>query len=146
VTPLEETLGAMARAVEAGKVDRFGISNALLADVQAVRRLAGASLSARFEHVQNEYSLLKSADAEALIPYCVDHGLRYTAFSPLAGGFLTGKYRRDEMAPSGSRYAHAPEIGAGYAREESLRCNRESAAVSCGKRNDDGGGRAPIRA
>ena len=67
----------------------------------AIRRgggqeLAGSSLAARFEYVQNEYNLLATADAEALIPYCAEHGLRYTAFSPLAGGLLTGKYRFGE--------------------------------------------------
>src|SRR5437868_7252355 len=84
VTPLEETLEAMTRAVEAGKIDRFGISNATLADVKAVRSLAATSLGSRFEYVQNEYNLLATGDAPALIPYCADHGLRYTAFSPLA--------------------------------------------------------------
>jgi aryl-alcohol dehydrogenase-like predicted oxidoreductase len=119
VTPLEETLGALARAIAAGKIDRFGISNASLADVRAVRELAGDSLGARFAYVQNEYNLLAAADAEELIPYCAGHGLRYTAFSPLAGGFLTGKYRPGEPPPAGSRFAHAPEFGAGYATDES---------------------------
>jgi aryl-alcohol dehydrogenase-like predicted oxidoreductase len=120
VTPLDETLGAMERAAEAGKIDRFGISNASLTDVKAVRDLAGSSLARRFEYVQNEYSLLATADAEALIPYCAGHGLRYTAFSPLAGGFLTGKYRIGEQPPPNSRLAHAPEACAGYASEESF--------------------------
>src|SRR5206468_2814535 len=98
VTPLEETLEAMARGVEAGKIDRFGISNASLADVEAVRSIAPSSLAARFEYVQNEYNLLAAADAEELIPACAERGLRYTAFSPLAGGLLTGKYRSGEEA------------------------------------------------
>jgi len=119
-TPLEETLGAMADAVAAGKIDRFGVSNASLSDVQAVPKAAGESLGSRFEYVQNEYNLLATADAEELIPYCAKHRLRYTAFSPLAGGFLTGKYRSGEEAPSGSRFAHAPEICGGYASEESF--------------------------
>jgi aryl-alcohol dehydrogenase-like predicted oxidoreductase len=120
VTPLEETLEAMTRAAEAGKIDRFGVSNASLSDVEAVRSAAGDSLGSRFEYVQNEYNLLATADAEALIPYCADHGLRYTAFSPLAGGFLTGKYRFGEQAPPGSRLAHAPEVCAGYSSEASF--------------------------
>ena len=120
VTPLEQTLEAMARAVEAGKIARFGVSNATLFDVQAVRRLAGGSLAACFEYVQNEYSLLATADAEALIPDCARHGLRYTAFSPLAGGFLSGKYRFGEEPPSGSRLAQAPEACAGYLSEQSF--------------------------
>ncbi|MFL6729277.1 MAG: aldo/keto reductase [Sphingomicrobium sp.] len=120
VTPLEETLEAMSRAAEAGKIDRFGISNAVLADVTAVRDLAGAALAERFEYVQNEYNFLATADAEELIPYCAGHGLRYTAFSPVAGGFLTGKYRPGEPSPPGSRFAHAPEFGAGYASAEAF--------------------------
>ena len=120
VTPLEETLEAMSRAAEAGKIDRFGISNATLTDVHAVRDLAGSVLGARFEYVQNEYNLLATADAEALIPYCAEHGLRYTAFSPLAGGFLTGKYRAGEAPPSGSRLAHAPEVCAAYVSAQSF--------------------------
>ena len=120
VTPLEETLEAMTRALEAGKIDRFGVSNASLSDVEAVRSLAGSSLASRFEYVQNEYNLLATADAEALIPYCAEHGLRYTAFSPLAGGLLTGKYRFGEDAPPGSRLAHAPDIYSLYLNEESF--------------------------
>ena len=120
VTPLEETLAAMARAIDAGKIDRFGISNASLSDIKAVKELAGATLGSRFEYVQNEYNLLANADAQALIPYCAEHGLRYTAFSPLAGGFLTGKYRLGEAPPSGSRFAHAPEVCGPYATAESF--------------------------
>jgi aryl-alcohol dehydrogenase-like predicted oxidoreductase len=117
-TPLEETLEAMIDATKAGKIDRFGVSNASMSDVEKVRNLAGGAL--RFEYVQNEYSLLARADAQALIPYCAEHGLRYTAYSPLAGGFLTGKYRFGEDPPAGSRLADAPEACAGYLSEKSL--------------------------
>jgi aryl-alcohol dehydrogenase-like predicted oxidoreductase len=120
VTPLEETLGAMSSALKAGKIARFGISNAALTDVEAVTDLADNSLRSCFDYVQNEYNLLSPADGEELIPYCAEHGLRYTAFSPLAGGFLTGKYRFGEEAPSGSRLAHAPEVCAAYATEGSF--------------------------
>ena len=120
VTPLDETMEAMSAAAEAGKIDRFGISNASLSDVQEVRRLAGETLGSRFDYVQNEFSLLATRDAETLIPYCAEHQLRYTAFSPLAGGLLTGKYRFGEAPPSGSRLAHAREIYSGYLNAESF--------------------------
>jgi aryl-alcohol dehydrogenase-like predicted oxidoreductase len=120
VTPLEETLHAMARAIEAGKIASFGVSNASLADVQSVRSLAGAALASRFGYVQNEFNLLATADGDALIPYCAEHGLRYTAFSPLAGGLLTGKYRFGEEPPSGTRLAYAPEACAAYLNERSF--------------------------
>lgn len=132
VTPLEETLEAMERAVDAGKIDRFGVSNASLADVKDVRSLAGDRLAARFEYVQNEYNLLAMADAQDLIPYCARHGLRYTAFSPLAGGLLTGKYRFGEEAPPGTRLAHARSMYADYLTRESFaaveRLRREAEA------------------
>jgi aryl-alcohol dehydrogenase-like predicted oxidoreductase len=64
--------------------------------------------------------LLADGDVQALIPYCAKHGLRYTAFSPLAGGFLTGKYRFGEQPPSGSRLANAPEACAAYLSEEAF--------------------------
>jgi aryl-alcohol dehydrogenase-like predicted oxidoreductase len=120
VTPLEETLEAMARAVEAGKIALFGISNASLPDVEAVRNLAGGSLSPCFEYVQNEYNMLATRDRRALIPYCAEHGLRYTAFSPLAGGMLTGKYRLDQAPPPGSRLAEAPAACAAYLSADSF--------------------------
>lgn len=120
VTPLEETLEAMTTAVEAGKIERFGISNASLNDVKTVKKGAGSSLAARFEYVQNEYNLLATKDADGLIPFCADNGLRYTAFSPLAAGFLTGKYRLGEDPPSGSRFAHARETCAGYSSDASF--------------------------
>ena len=118
VTPLEETLEAMNRAAEAGKIDRLGISNVTLSDVKAVEALAGRS--SRFEYVQNEYNLLAAGDAAELIPYCAKRRLRYTAFSPLAGGFLTGKYRAGETPPAGSRFAHAPEVCGGYSTEDAF--------------------------
>ena len=120
VTPLEETLDALGRAVEAGKIDRFGISNASLSDVEAVMSLADEGLRSRFGYVENEFNLLAGDDAEALIPCCAAKGLRYVAFSPLAGGFLTGKYHCGEEPPAGSRWAQAPAACARYSSEESF--------------------------
>jgi len=120
VAPLDEALEAMTRAVEAGKIDRFGVSNASLSDVEAVKQQAGDRLAARFQYVQNEFNLLATADARALIPFCAEHGLRYTAFSLLAGGLLTGKYDLGREAPPGSRLAEAPEAVAGYVSAESV--------------------------
>ena len=120
VTPLDEILKAMARAAEAGKIDRFGISNASLTDVKVVKSRAPASLASRFEYVQNEYNLLALADAAALIPWCAENGFRYTAFSPLAGGLLTGKYALGKEPPPNSRLAHAAGMYSGYLNEESF--------------------------
>jgi aryl-alcohol dehydrogenase-like predicted oxidoreductase len=108
-TPLEETLLAFDELVRAGKVGAVGASNfrgAQLEEALAVSEDAGL---ARLEWVQNSYSLLeREAEAEVL-PLCRRHGLGFTPFGPLSGGWLTGKYvRGDEPAP-GSRMATRPE-------------------------------------
>jgi aryl-alcohol dehydrogenase-like predicted oxidoreductase len=102
-TPLEETLAALDDLRTAGKLLYIGASN-----IEAWRLARALWISdvrgyARFEWVQSGYSLLdRSAEAEVL-PLCADQGLGFSPFSPLAGGWLTGKYRRGEEAPAGSR-------------------------------------------
>jgi aryl-alcohol dehydrogenase-like predicted oxidoreductase len=64
--------------------------------------------------------LLARSDEAALISYRAEHRLRYTAFSPLAGGFLTGKYLIGAEPPSGSRLAHAPQVCASYSSADSV--------------------------
>jgi aryl-alcohol dehydrogenase-like predicted oxidoreductase len=59
--------------------------------------------------VQNSYSLLDLGDRHEVIPLCERHGLAYMVFSPLAGGWLTGKYRRGEPFPEGSRMTQRPD-------------------------------------
>ena len=68
----------------------------------------------RYEWVQNGFSLLEQRDLETVFPLLREHGLGYTPFSPLAGGWLTGKYRRNEPPPAGSRMTLRPEPYAGY--------------------------------
>ena len=103
LTPLEETLSALDDLRSAGKLLYIGASN-----IEAWRLARALWISdvrglARFEWVQSGYSLLdRSAEAEVL-PLCADQGLGFSPFSPLAGGWLTGKYRRGEDAPAGSR-------------------------------------------
>jgi aryl-alcohol dehydrogenase-like predicted oxidoreductase len=103
VTPLEETLATLHDLRSAGKLLYIGASN-----IEAWRLARALWISdirgyARFEWVQSSYSLLdRSVEAEVL-PLCADAGLGFSPFSPLAGGWLTGKYRRGEAAPPGSR-------------------------------------------
>jgi aryl-alcohol dehydrogenase-like predicted oxidoreductase len=71
----------------------------------------------RYEWVQNGFSLLEQGDRETVFPVCREHGLGYTPFSPLAGGWLTGKYRRGEASPAGSRMTLRPEPYEGYSSD-----------------------------
>ncbi len=108
-TPIEETLSAFDEVVRAGKVGAVGASNfsaEQLAEAVEISELEGI---ARFEWVQNSFSLLDQGDAETVFPVCHEHGLGYEAFGPLAGGWLAGRYRRGESYPEGSRMTQRPE-------------------------------------
>src|SRR5580658_9760744 len=103
VTPLEETLEALDLLVQAGKVRYVGASN--YAGWQLMKALGTAERTGlpRFVSEQIYYSL-QARDAEyELIPLAVDQGLGVLVWSPLAGGLLSGKYRRNHQAPVGSR-------------------------------------------
>jgi aryl-alcohol dehydrogenase-like predicted oxidoreductase len=97
-TPLEDTLGALAALQDEGLVAAFGLSNVDADETRQAVELAPITA------VQNSYSLL-DRDAEPVL----DLPVRFQAFGPLAGGWLTGKYRRDEAAPEGSRMTLRPE-------------------------------------
>jgi aryl-alcohol dehydrogenase-like predicted oxidoreductase len=97
-TPLEDTLAELRRLRDEGLVSEFGLSNV---DADETRRaLELAPVAA----VQDSYSLLERDDEPIL-----DLPVRFQAFGPLAGGWLTGKYRRGEAAPEGSRMTLRPE-------------------------------------
>jgi len=102
-TPLDETIGVFAELQHEGKLRAFGGSN--------VERgwLEEALRHGRPEWVQNSYSLLERSDESGVLEVCAREGLGYTPFSPLAGGWLTGKYRRGEPPPEGSRMTIRPE-------------------------------------
>jgi aryl-alcohol dehydrogenase-like predicted oxidoreductase len=102
-TPVAETAGALEALAERGLVASWGVSNV---DAAGLREWLGHGRPAV---VQNSYSLLERGDEEELIPLCAEHGIDYEAFSPLAGGWLTGKYRRGEALPPGSRMSMRPE-------------------------------------
>ncbi len=113
--PAEETLATLDELVRAGKVGAVGASNFTaeqLAEAVEVSELEGL---ARYEWIQNSFSLLERDDAETVFPVCREHGLGYEAFGPLAGGWLAGRYRRGESYPEGSRMRQRPD---GYRRYE----------------------------
>ncbi|MDR6865216.1 aryl-alcohol dehydrogenase-like predicted oxidoreductase [Phycicoccus sp. 3266] len=105
VTPLEETLEALTDLVREGKVLYIGCSNFdgwQVADAAWTSQTAGL---ASFVSVQNEYNLLDREIEAEVVPACERFGLGILPFFPLAHGLLTGKYRRGEEAPAGSRAA-----------------------------------------
>ncbi len=103
VTPLEETLAALQELVDEGRVRWLGLSN-----VDAAQVAAAAASGITVVAVQNRYSLIHRDDDAEVLPLCRRHGIGYVPYFPLARGLLTGKYRRGEPAPEGSRLAGRP--------------------------------------
>jgi aryl-alcohol dehydrogenase-like predicted oxidoreductase len=100
--PIEETLGALDELVRAGKVREIGCSNFSANQLREAEEAAQEG-TARFVSVQNEYSLLHREPEGEVLPECERLGIAFVPYFPLANGLLTGKYRRDQAAPAGSR-------------------------------------------
>ena len=108
-TPLEETLRALDDLVHMGKVLYVGASNIEAWRLARALWISDRHRLFRFEWVQSSYSLLDRSPEREVFPLCADQGLGFTAFSPLAGGWLTGKYRSGGPYPPGSRMTLRPE-------------------------------------
>ena len=101
--PIAETIGTFAELADEGKIQAYGGSNVDAAWLEEALRHGSPGWA------QNSYSLLEREDEEQAIRICVREGLGYTPYSPLAGGWLTGKYRRGEEPPPGSRMTLRPD-------------------------------------
>jgi aryl-alcohol dehydrogenase-like predicted oxidoreductase len=104
-TPLEETLSALDSLVSQGKVRYIGCSNFGGWQLAKALGISGARGLERFECLQPQYSLVMRAADRELLPLCRLEKIGVIAWSPLAGGFLTGKYRPGAPAPAVSRLA-----------------------------------------
>ncbi len=102
-TPIEETLAALNDLVRQGKVHYIGCSNLSVRQLAKSLELSKARGWASFSSLQAYYSVAGRDLEYELLPLCREEGLGVLPWSPLAGGFLTGKYRRDREAPEGSR-------------------------------------------
>lgn len=106
--PIADTLGALDDAVKAGKVREIGCSNFSAAQLDEAEK-AVRSGGARFVSVQNEYSLLeRKPEREGVLAACERLGIAFIPYFPLASGLLTGKYRRGQAPPSGTRLGEPP--------------------------------------
>jgi aryl-alcohol dehydrogenase-like predicted oxidoreductase len=104
-TPLEETLGALDRAVAAGKVRAIGFSEWTAVQIDAAAAITGRSGLTAFCSSQPQYSILWRKPEAQVFAACARHGIGNLAFSPLAHGVLTGKYKPGQPPPPGSRAA-----------------------------------------
>jgi aryl-alcohol dehydrogenase-like predicted oxidoreductase len=101
-TPIAETLGALDECMRAGKTREIGCSNFTVVQLREAEA-AGSEGSARFVSVQNEYSMVRRRAERDILPECERAGLAFLPYFPLASGVLTGKYRRGQAPPAGTR-------------------------------------------
>jgi len=104
-TPIEETMEALGDLVRSGKVRYIGCSNFSALQICRALWAADRAGTAKFVSVQPHYNLLERGAENELLPFCHEMGLGCINYSPLAGGLLTGKYRRGEEVPAGTRAA-----------------------------------------
>ncbi len=109
-TPIVETLATLDELVRAGTVRAIGASNFSSAQISEADAVAGEHGFTRFTAVQNEYSLLVRDAERDVLATCQRLGLGFVPFFPLASGLLTGKYRRGEPAPPGTRLSGRDQI------------------------------------
>jgi aryl-alcohol dehydrogenase-like predicted oxidoreductase len=102
-TPPEETLRALDDLLRAGKVRYIGASNYTPSELTRGIMMSQMHGWARFDCLQAEYSLLVRSTEWELLPLCREFGVGLICWSPLAGGWLSGKYRRDQLPPPDSR-------------------------------------------
>jgi aryl-alcohol dehydrogenase-like predicted oxidoreductase len=105
----DETCRALDALIRSGKVLYIGASNIEAWRLARALWISDRESLNRFEWVQNSYSLLDRSAEREVFPLCADQGLGFTAFSPLAGGWLTGKYQVKGSYPPGSRMTLRPE-------------------------------------
>ncbi|HTW10067.1 MAG TPA: aldo/keto reductase [Acidimicrobiales bacterium] len=111
LTPLEETLRVLDDAARMGKIAYVGLSNFTGWQVQKTVDLADARLLSRPVTLQPQYNLLAREIEWEVVPACQSEGLGLLPWSPLGGGWLTGKYRRDERPTGATRLGENPERG-----------------------------------
>jgi aryl-alcohol dehydrogenase-like predicted oxidoreductase len=109
-TPLEETLKTFDQLIRAGKVLYLACSNFTVENMRAVDEVSERLGLERIVALQPPYNLLNHEAEKELFPYCENEHLGAITYSPLAGGFLTGKYAEGVPAPAGTRGALYPRF------------------------------------
>jgi len=111
LTPLEETLRFLDDAVHAGKIAYYGFSNYLGWQITKAVQIAKHSGFAAPVTLQPQYNMLMRDIELEVVPACLDAGIGLLPWSPLAGGWLTGKYRRDQFPTGATRLGENPKRG-----------------------------------
>ena len=129
-TPVDETLRALDDCVRTGKVRYVGCSNHFAWQLMKAIALSKELGITRYDCLQPQYSLVARAIEREIIPLCIDQGVGVIPYSPLAGGILTGKIRRGESPPKGTRADVNPFGGNFYTEERKLNIAEEVANIA----------------
>jgi 1-deoxyxylulose-5-phosphate synthase len=128
--PLAESVATFDELIQAGKIRNYGLSNFSGPQLQTAIAAATAGGHAEPVNLQSSFSLLDRAAAADTFAICGRHGVAFTAFSPLAGGWLTGKYRAGSPYPAGSRMTLRPEPYASFTTGSTYRMIDELAGAA----------------
>ncbi len=120
-TPLDETLGALDSLVGEGRIGAFGACNIEGSRLEQALEISAERSLAAFGWVQNSFSLLDREAETDILPVCAREAIGFTPFSPLAGGWLTGKYASAVAPPPGSRMTLRPESYRRFENEGTFR-------------------------
>jgi aryl-alcohol dehydrogenase-like predicted oxidoreductase len=131
-TPIEETLGALDELVRQGKIRYAGCSNLPGPELADAMNLTRTKKLAGFTAVQDEYNLLSREIETSLVPVIERFGLALVPYFPLASGLLTGKYRKGQPIPTGTRLSD-PRFSARFVNEQNLEMVERLAAF-CAQR------------
>lgn len=116
-TPLEETLGALQELIRAGKVLRIGCSNFSGEQLRRALSIAESNGDVPLQTIQPPYNLIQREIEEDLLPLCAERKIDAITYSPLAAGFLSGKYDRSGKIPVGTRFDVIPDHQPIYCHE-----------------------------
>jgi aryl-alcohol dehydrogenase-like predicted oxidoreductase len=138
-TDIDETLGALSDLVHAGKIRSFGASKVPASQIVEAQWTAERRGHGRFRTEQPPYSLLTRAIEYDLLPTCLRHGMGVLAYSPLAGGWLSGKYRKGQQVSGPGSAARRQRFAAAFDAANPANAAKLDAADTLGALADEAG-------
>ena len=139
ITDIDETLGALSDLVHAGKIRSFGASKVAASEIVEAQWAADRRGRERFRTEQPPYSMLTRAIEYDVLPACLRHGMGVLAYSPLAGGWLSGRYRKGQDISGPGSSARAQRFAAAYDAANPANAAKLDAADALGALAEDAG-------
>jgi aryl-alcohol dehydrogenase-like predicted oxidoreductase len=138
-TDIDETLGALSDLARAGKIRSFGTSKVPASQIVEAQWTADRRGHGRFRTEQPPYSMLTRAIEYDVLPACLRHGMGVMAYSPLAGGWLSGKYRKGQQISGPGSAARAQRFPGRYDASDPSNAAKLDAADTLGALADETG-------